>query len=197
MTDRDERQDGAVDGSVPTAEHTRGDRLARRIDLWRRRIEGWVTGALLGGGMLLVVYTVAMRYLAPAHAPLFTNEITVYMVIWATLLAAGGVTHSRSHVRADLVLHMMSPRQRHILDIVANLAGFAFALFLVRFGAMVAYDAWDFGDLSPTSLRFPLWIYYALLPVAGVLIAIGHLRVAVELMLDGPEPLPPHRAEEG
>lgn len=170
--------------------------LIRRLDICRERLESLVTGLLLGGAILLVVYTVAVRYFAPAHAPLFTNEVTVYMVIWGTLLASSGVTHSRQHVSADLFTHVMNPRLRHVLEIAANLAGVGFALFLVRFGGMVAYDAWDFGDLSPTSLRFPLWIYYAALPVAAVLIALAHLRVAVELILLGPQDAPVHRVDE-
>lgn len=189
LSNPDTDESGALERATPRpAERKPGGRisLGRRIDLWRDRIEATVTGLLLGGAILLVVYTVTVRYFAPDMAPLFTNEITVYMVIWATLLAAGGITHAQVHVSADLVTHFMSPRMRHWSDIAANLSGVIFALFLLRWGYQIAYDAWFFNDLSPTSLRFPLWIYYASLPVAGLLMAIGHLRVAIELVVKGP-----------
>ena len=164
--------------------------LGRRLDRLRDRVEATLTGFLLGGAILLVVYTVAVRYFMPGLAPLITDEVTVYMVIWATLVASGGITHDRAHVTADLVTHLMRPRLRHLSEIAANLSGVLFALFLLRWGYQIAYEAWDFNDLSPTSLRFPLWIYYASLPVAGLLMAIGHLRVAIELIARGPKAAP-------
>ena len=174
---------------------TRSGPLAA-ADLWRDRIEAAVSGFLLGGGILLVVYTVFVRYVSAAHAPVYTDELTVYIVMWAVLVGCGGITHKRLHVRADLVLHVMSDRVRFICEVAANFAGFAFALFLGWYGFLVAYEAWDFGDLSPTNLRFPLWIYYAALPVAAFLMAVGHLRVAIALLLTGPRPEPVAHASE-
>jgi len=159
----------------------------KAAERWRDRIEAAITGLLLGGGMLAVVYTVVVRHVAPAYTPYYTSEITVYLVMWAVLLACGSVTHSRAHIKADLVTQLMSPRLRHWSEIAGNVAGFGFALFLIWFGGLVAYEAWFFGDLSATALRFPLWIYYAALPVSGVLIAVGHLRVSIELILSGPD----------
>ncbi|WGF87986.1 TRAP transporter small permease [Marinivivus vitaminiproducens] len=153
-----------------------------RFLAWWDAIETGVTGILIGGALALVTYTVVMRYVAPAYAPDFTEEVTVYAVMWSVLLAAGRVSLNREHVRADLVVGSFSARTQHMAAIAANLAGAVFSLFLVVYGGLVAYEAWDFGDLSPTNLRFPLWIYYACLPVAGVLIGVGHLLAAGRLM---------------
>jgi len=76
---------------------------------------------------------------------------------------------------------MMPSSARRWAAIAGNLAGAAFSLFLIIYGSQIAYEAWDFGDLSPTSLRFPLWIYYACLPIAGTLIGVAHLIVAFDL----------------
>lgn len=172
--------------------------LARRSSgLWRwwARIETGLTGLLVGGALALVFYTVLLRYVAPAYAPHVTEELTVYIVMWAVLLACGRVTREREHVRADLVFQLMPRPWQRACDILANLAGVGFALFLAYYGGLVAYEAWDFGDLSATQLRFPLWIYYSALPVAALLIAIGHLRVAFALTRGAPpdqhEAIPP------
>lgn len=165
-------------------------------DIWRERLETIVIGMLLGGAIGLVVYTALIRYIHPRMAPTFTDEVTVYAVMWAVMIAWGGVSHSRNHVRADLVLHVMTPLMRHLAEIAANLVGFAFALFLGWYGYLIAYEAWDFGDLSPTNIRFPLWIYYAALPIGALLMAIGHLRVAIALILGDPADTQPSRGEE-
>jgi len=60
-----------------------------------------MSGLLFGGAILLVTYTVLVRYLSPGNAPLYTDEITVYMVIWAVLSGCAGVTRNRQHVRTD------------------------------------------------------------------------------------------------
>ena len=171
----------------PPASPFRGAGWLARIDRGRALIEGTITGLLLGGAILLVVYTAAVRYVTPAQAPAYTDEITVYAVMWAALLACSAVTHRRQHVRADLVIHVMPPRPKHLAEIAANLTGFGFCLMLAWLGWLVTHEAWDFNDLSPTNLRFPLWIYYAALPVAALLMALGHLRVTIELLLSGPE----------
>ncbi|WP_161632224.1 TRAP transporter small permease [Aliihoeflea sp. 2WW] len=177
---------GIETASAPSDELRRSSAPRGRFDLWRARVETIIIGGLMGAAMALVFYTVLMRYVSPANAPRFTDEIVVYGVMWAVMLAWGGVSRSRNHVRADLVLHVMPPRLRHLSEIAANVVGFAFALFLGWFGYLVAYEAWDFGDLSPTNIRFPLWVYYSALPIGALLMALGHARAAMEMIVDGP-----------
>ncbi|RAI01739.1 hypothetical protein DLJ53_10040 [Acuticoccus sediminis] len=157
-------------------------RVARAFATFWTGLEVWVTGTMVGGALALVLYTVVLRWLAPAYAPHVTEEVTVYIVMWAVLLAVGRVTRERRHIRADLVVGLMPTTVQRGLDVLANLVGAAFAVFLFRYGYAVAYEAWDFGDLSATTLRFPLWIYYASLPVSAALIAIGHVTAAIAIL---------------
>jgi TRAP-type C4-dicarboxylate transport system permease small subunit len=145
-------------------------------------IEKCISGALIGGALLLVTVTVLMRLFVPAMAPNYAEEVTVYMVVWAVLIACGGVTRTRSHVRADLVVGFMSPQWQRICDIASNLLGFAFAAFLVWYGFQVAHEAFTYNDLSASHVRFPLWIYYSALPVAAALMCFAHLGTALGLI---------------
>ncbi|GGE37578.1 hypothetical protein GCM10007276_13760 [Agaricicola taiwanensis] len=145
-------------------------------------VEKGISGVLIGGALLLVTVTVLMRLFVPAMAPAFSEEVTVYMVVWAVLIACGGVTRTRSHVRADLVVGFMSPPWQRICDIAANLLGFAFAAFLVWYGFQVAQEAYTYNDLSASHVRFPLWIYYSALPVAAVLMCAAHLTTTIGLI---------------
>lgn len=145
-------------------------------------IEKCISGTLIGGALLLVAATVLMRLFAPALAPTFSEEVTVYMVVWAVLIAGGGVTRNRAHVRADLVMSFMPKPWQRVCDITANVLGFAFAAFLVWYGFQVAYEAYSYNDLSASHVRFPLWIYYAALPVAAVLMCLAHLSTVVGLV---------------
>lgn len=170
---------------TPASEHPDGCSSSRpagsRPRVYWARLETGVIGILVGGALALVFYTVVLRFFVPRHAPLFTEEVTVYAVMWGILLACGRISRRRDHVRSDLIIQLMSWRVQRWAEVAANLAGVGFAGFLAYFGGRVAYEAWFFGDLSPTLLRFPLWIYYAALPTAAVLIGIGHLLAAIDL----------------
>lgn len=180
------RNDDTDRGLTPASEHPDGcstsrPGISRPRALWAS-LETAVIGVLVGGALALVFYTVVLRFFAPGHAPLFTEEVTVYAVMWGILLACGRISRRRDHVSSDLIIQFMSHRLQRWAEVTANLAGIVFAGFLAWFGGRVAYDSWFFGDLSPTLLRFPLWIYYAALPTAAVLIGLGHLLAAIDLI---------------
>ncbi len=156
--------------------------IPARIFHWIDRLENLIVGVILGSALLLVVVTIVLRYLAPQYAPQITDEVTVYMVMWAVLLACGGITSRGEHVKADLVVGSLSPGVQRACDIAGHVVGIGFCLVLAWFASQVTYEAWDFGDLSPTNLRFPMWIYYAALPLAAVSMAIRHLIVLVRLL---------------
>ena len=186
------RNDGIDRELTPASEHpvgcSRVTRAVSRPRVYWASVETAVIGILVGGALALVFYTVLLRFFSPKHAPLFTEEVTVYAVMWGILLACGRISRRRDHVRSDLVVQFMSRRVQRWAEVAANLAGVGFAGFLAYFGGQVAYDAWSFGDLSPTLLRFPLWIYYAALPTAALLIGIGHLLAAIDLARGAADP---------
>ena len=64
------------------------------------RLESLIVGVILGSALLLVVVTIVLRYLTPQYATQITDEVTVYMVMWAVLLACGA-SRRGEHVKAD------------------------------------------------------------------------------------------------
>lgn len=76
----------------------------------------------------------------------------------------------------------MSPKAQRLSEIAGQVIGIGFCLLLAWYAGQVTYEAWDFGDLSPTNLRFPLWIYYAALPLAALSMAVRHLIVLASLL---------------
>jgi TRAP-type C4-dicarboxylate transport system permease small subunit len=147
--------------------------IVRALQRWTR-IEGAVVGALTAVALVIVTYTILVRFLVPSLTPIWADEVTVYVVIWATFIACSGLTAENGHVRADLVTSLLGRRGRAVCELIAHLCGLLFAVPLAYFGCLVAYEAWDFGELSTTALRFPMWIYYAALPVGAALIALRH-----------------------
>ena len=140
------------------------------------RLEELLVGGLAFAALLVCSYNVFMRYFIPSLTVEAADEVQVYLVIWAVFLALGLVTAADRHVRADLFVAMFAPGVRRFVTVFGELLGLAFALLLVGYGTAITWQTWSFGDLSTTSLRFPLWIYGAALPVGALLMAVAYAQ---------------------
>ena len=139
------------------------------------RIEAFFVGGLAMAALLLCSYNVFVRYLYPPLTLELSEEVQVYLIVWAVFLALGAVTLADRHVKADLFVNMFPANVRKWLEIATDVLGFAFALVLVVYGAEIAWQAWSYGDLSTTTLRFPLWIYISALPVGALVMGASYV----------------------
>ena len=147
------------------------------------RLEQVVVGSLTFLALALCSYNVVVRYFMPGLVLEWSDEVQVYLVIWAIFLSLGLVTAADRHVKADLFVGMFKVATQRRLLVFADVLGLAFSVFLVAYGFLVTWETYDYGDVSITSLRFPLWIYAAALPAGGLLMGwcylvrlIGQLR---------------------
>lgn len=153
------------------------------------RIDSFVVGALGIAALLLASTNVALRALAPQHAIEWGDEVQVYLVVWAVCLSFAAVTAGDRHVKADLFIGMMPPAIQKVLVVLGDALGLVMACVLCWLGYLVTYESWDFGDVSTTTLRFPLWIYQASLPAGMALMALTYLlRLLSHLGIRGKRP---------
>ena len=145
------------------------------------RLEELLVGGLAFAALLVCTYNVFVRYFLPRFTLEAADEVQVYLVIWAVFLALGLVTAADRHVRADLFVAMFAPGFRRWVSIFSELLGLTFALLLVGYGAAITWQTWSYGDVSTTSLRFPLWIYTAALPVGALLMAMAYAMRCLKL----------------
>jgi C4-dicarboxylate transporter, DctQ subunit len=145
------------------------------------RIEEMLVGGLALAALLVCSYNVFVRYFLPRLTLEASDEVQVYLVIWAVFLALGLVTAADRHVRADLFVAMFAPGFRRWVGIFGELLGLAFALLLLGYGTAITWQTWSYGDVSTTSLRFPLWIYTAALPVGALLMATAYAMRCLNL----------------
>jgi TRAP-type C4-dicarboxylate transport system permease small subunit len=145
------------------------------------RLEEILVGGLGLLALAVCSYNVFVRYFVPRLTLEASDEVQVYLVIWAVFLALGLVTAADRHVRADLFVAMFPAGFRRRVGIFGELLGLAFALLLLGYGSAITWQTWSFGDVSTTSLRFPLWIYSAALPVGGLLMATAYAQRCLKL----------------
>jgi C4-dicarboxylate transporter DctQ subunit len=140
------------------------------------QLEETLVGVVALAALSLCTYNVAVRYFIPRLTLDISDEVQVYLVIWAVFLALGLVTAADRHVKADLFVSMFPPRLRRGVDIFSELLGLAFSLLLLGYGVAITWQSWSYGDLSTTSLRFPLWMFMAALPTGALLMSVRYAQ---------------------
>ena len=149
------------------------------------RFEEILVGSVALAALALCTYNVFVRYFFAPLVLEWSDEVQVYLVIWSIFLALGLVTAADRHVKADLFVGMFKAVTQRRLLVFAEALGLAFSIFLVAYGGAIAWQTYDYGDVSITSLRFPLWIYAASLPVGGLLMAWRYLVRLIRLLRRG------------
>lgn len=144
-------------------------------------LETWVVGTLGLGMLLVALFQVFARYVAPTVVGGGGEEIVVYLFVWAAMLACAGRVTKNGHIRADLFLRVLTPAQVRAVEIVNSLAAIGFCALLVWYGWNVVDIAILIDERSQTGISFPMWIYYLALPVGSGLMLVRFVIVLYRL----------------
>ncbi|HET6237079.1 MAG TPA: TRAP transporter small permease [Acetobacteraceae bacterium] len=152
--------------------------LARIDRLWNR-IERTLVGVLGAAALLIAVVQVFGRYIDPAGAITWAEEVIVYIAVWAVMIAASQLVRRDGHVRPDLVLRLLRPGAQRWVEMFNCVVAIAFTFGMVWYGWQVVNTALLLDQRSSSDLQFPIWIYYAALPIGGLLMLT---RYAIRLL---------------
>lgn len=145
------------------------------LDAWDK-LERWLIGLLGAAGLLIYLTQIVGRYVTTEIDFSMGEELTVYIIIWAAFLTASLLVREDGHVRADLLLRMLRPEQQRWVEIANCAIALGFCLGLTWYGWLLSSDSFELGEVSNTALGFPLWIYYAALPVSAALMSMRYAR---------------------
>ena len=165
------------------------------------RILGRVThfAAVLAGCLLLftaliICYEIVMRDVF--HSPTeWVLEAATYAVIIAGFLGLAVAFRDNAHVRVDIFAGRFAPETKRRLDMALNLVSFLLFLIFMTESMDLVTASYVYHKLSPSILRFPLFIpQFAL--VLGSFLLLGEIarRVLFELLH---LPLGPEENQEG
>ncbi|KOF54734.1 C4-dicarboxylate ABC transporter substrate-binding protein [Achromobacter sp. DMS1] len=87
-----------------------------------------------------------------------TDAYAGYFMAAAGFLALASTFKHGEHIRVTLVLNALAPANSRRLDIFALAVGCVLAAAFAYFSAKLAYDSWQFNDISTSNDATPLWI---------------------------------------
>jgi C4-dicarboxylate transporter DctQ subunit len=150
---------------------------------WWDRIEETLVGLLGLVALVIGLLQVIGRYFDPARAISYAEEVIVYLIIWAIMIASSQLVRRDGHVRPDLVLRLLPPRYLRIVEIFNCLVAVVFCGALVWYGWQIVDTSLLIDETSSTDLQFPMWIYYLALPVGSALMLMRYLMRLVRFTL--------------
>lgn len=121
------------------------------------RLAAVVAGLCILAVAFIVCYEIVMRGLFGAPTE-WVLEISTYLIIAAGFLGFGVTLRRRGHIQVDFVVERFSPRVRCVTELLMTLlAVLLFFIFMTESTDFVL-ASYEYHKLSPSILRFPLWI---------------------------------------
>jgi len=120
--------------------------------------------------VVMVSADIILRNLTRTGFP-WANEVSEYGLYLMTLLTAPWLLRRGQHVRIDLVLTLVPIRAAWLMEALADVAGFAVCLIMLRYGLKMTVDSASLGSITIKNLVFPEWWLLWPLPVCFALLA--------------------------
>lgn len=147
--------------------------MSRLLTAWDW-VERIVVGLLGAFALVIAVLQVFGRYIDPADAITWAEEVIVYVAVWAVMIVASNLVKTDGHVRPDLVLRILPAHAQRWVETFNCLVAIVFCLGMVWYGWDVVNTALLLDQRSSSDLQFPIWIYYLALPVGGGLMLVRY-----------------------
>lgn len=153
---------------------------------WSGRLAAWLF-FLIG---IFIVYEVVARYvfLSPT---VWSEELSRFLQIWATYLAAAAVLKNRQLIAIDVITRNSSEKIRIGCETLALLAIIAFCLVAVWYGLGIAIESIRIGRASSSMLAVPSWLSEAAIPVGFALLLVQALAELARTVSGTTRPAPP------
>lgn len=137
----------------------------KKLDIFLER-----TLAIIFAVMVInVLWQVFSRYLL-GNPSSFTDELARYLLVWLGILGAAYVSGKSKHVAIDILPARCNKKVQKNMRLAVHVLIILFCLLaLIIGGGRLVYLTFVLEQYSP-SLRLPLALVYAILPLSGSLI---------------------------
>ena len=148
--------------------------MEKLLSTWGR-IEQFIVGVFTFSAAMITLYAVFMRYVMKA-APEWAEEVAIYLIVYAVYIVSSTLQEERGHVGATFFIELFPLPVRRVVEVITTVIGLVFSMVIVYYGIYIVKMTIMMGEVSETSLRFPLWISYAAVPIGVALLSLRLIR---------------------
>lgn len=103
-----------------------------------KHLEEFLCVIILAAMTIAIFLQVVLRV---AEAPLaWTEELARYLFVWLIYISSSYAIRVRGHIKVEIVALFLKEKGKLILDIIANICFFAFALIIAIYGWKYIYQ---------------------------------------------------------
>jgi len=147
--------------------------MKRIIKVWNN-IERIVVGVLALLTALITMHAVIMRYIFKS-APEWSEEVVIYISIWAIYLACSTLVRTNGHVGATFFVEKLFKKYQYVIETINQFISLSFVLTVTYFGALIVKAVFISGEAGQSSLRIPLWVSVLAVPVGTFLMSLSYI----------------------
>jgi len=140
---------------------------------------GVLAALFLVGTLSMVIVGIAGRLL-DFHVP-GTDAYAGYCMAGAGFLALAHTLKRGEHIRVTLILERLTGKAHRALTLWAFGAGAMLALLFAYYSIRLAYQSYDFHDISTANDATPLWLPQSLMAIGTLVFAVAMID---ELVLE-------------
>ena len=128
----------------------------------------------MGVMMTLLFIQVVSRYVF-GHSITWTEEISIILFILSVYIGAIGGTRRGQHLKIELLTSALNPKGQAFCQILSDIAFIVVNCFLCVGSYSVVSNLHHYG-METAITHLPMWIPYAIIPLALVLISVRLLQ---------------------
>lgn len=166
----------------------------------RRGLDGlYVTAGVVAALCLVAILVlIVLQMLARWTGEVFPGapEYAGYAMAAASFLAFAHALNKGSHIRVSIVLNLVGPGMRRLINIWCFAIGAATMWYFTWFARKFVYWSWKFGDISQGQDRTQLWIPQSLMLIGAAILAIALTDHLIHLIFRGDHRIKPDIVEQ-
>ncbi|KJS78753.1 MAG: C4-dicarboxylate ABC transporter [Pseudomonas sp. BICA1-14] len=139
----------------------------------------YVSALLIVACTLVLVYEVVTRYLLKISND-WVIELSIFMLISATFLAAAQTQRERAHVGIEVLDEVMSAKWNRWRYLLGDVLSMLFCAFVAYQSWLYWHEAWDGGWESSSAWAPKLWIPYIFMAIGMSLLTLQFVVQIIE-----------------
>jgi len=141
------------------------------------KVEDVLLDLFLATMVLMVLMQILMRNLFQSGIS-GGDDLIRHLVLWIAFFGAGIATRNNSHVRIDVLTHLVKGRVSEYKDIVINLFSFGVCMILMVASCQFVFIEYESQAYSQF-LNLPIWIMEIVMPLGYLVIALRFAQNSV------------------
>lgn len=141
---------------------------------WLSEVCGKIAAWLFFIIAVMITYEVISRYLF-IKPTIWAEEMSQFLQIWATYLAAAYVLKNRQLISIDIIAAKLNWRKQRMLELFSLAVIATFCVVAIYYGAVIVVESITVGRSTSTMLSVPKWMTESAIPVSFTILLLQTL----------------------